>query len=179
VGELAFELHHPRSRGPDLWEALLRTGGDLGIMPHGLDALELLRLEKGHVYLGQDTLPDDTPAKLGLGWAVRGADTPWFVGRPALGRLAGLPPTRRLAGLAFEDAPEDASALRGQPLTVDGVVSGRITSAERSDALGSAIGLGWIRAVDGVFPDRLRAGQTLARVVPTPFYDPEGVRLRA
>ena len=92
VGELAFELHHPRSRGSELWGALLREGRALEISPFGLDALEVLRLEKGHLYLGQDTLPDDTPAKLGLGWAVDLAK-PWFVGKAALERLAELPPT--------------------------------------------------------------------------------------
>src|SRR5207244_5228655 len=35
VGELSFELHHPRSRGVDLWNALLEAGADLGIRPHG------------------------------------------------------------------------------------------------------------------------------------------------
>jgi sarcosine oxidase subunit alpha len=177
VGELAFELHHPRSRGPELWTALLREGEDLGIAPHGLDALELLRLEKGHLYLAQDTLPDDTPAKLGLGWTVDAAK-PWFVGKLALERMAALPMTRRLVGLEFEDAPADASALRGQPLLVGSNVTGRITSAERSDVLGRPVGLGWIRAVGGAFPQELRAGATVARVVRPPFYDPEGARVR-
>ncbi len=86
VGEVAFELHHPRSRGPELWEALVRQGDGLGIRPHGLDALELLRLEKGHVYVGQDTMPDDTPAKLGLAWAVAPGKT--FAG-VACARAAG------------------------------------------------------------------------------------------
>ena len=47
VGELAFELHHPRSRGPELWSALLREGEAFGVTPFGLDTLELLRLEIG------------------------------------------------------------------------------------------------------------------------------------
>ena len=70
VGEVCFELHHPRSRGPELWAALVGEGAAFGLRPHGLDALEILRLEKGHLYVGQDTLPDDTPAKLGLERAV-------------------------------------------------------------------------------------------------------------
>ena len=177
VGELAFELHHPRARGPELWDVLLRAGEPFGVRPHGLDALELLRLEKGHVFLGQDTLPDDTPAKLGLGWAVD-MSKPWFVGKAALERLAGLPLSRRLAGFEFERPPKEASELRGTPLTLRTEVIGRVTSAERSIALDRAIGLGWVRAVDGGFPTELRAGDAIARVVPTPFYDPDGVRLR-
>ena len=157
VGELAFELHHPRSRGPELWDALLREGRALEISPFGLDALEVLRLEKGHLYLGQDTLPDDTPAKLGLGWAVD-MTKPWFVGKAALERLAELPPTRRLAGLEFEGAPADGAELRGAPLTLDGAVVGRVTSAANSASLERAIGLGWIRRGRGRVPERARRG---------------------
>jgi sarcosine oxidase, subunit alpha len=180
VGELAFELHHPRSRGPELWTALAREGAAWELRPHGLDALELLRLEKGHVYLGQDTLPDDTPAKLGMSWAVA-MDKDWFVGKLALERLADLPMTRRLSGLAFDASPADVTALRGAPLLVDGRVVGRVTSAERSIALDRPIGLGWIRASGHGFPEVLDVagdGRVRARVVPTPFYDPAGERLR-
>jgi sarcosine oxidase subunit alpha len=173
VGELSFELHHPGSRGPELWDALLEAGRDAGIRPHGLDALDLLRLEKGHIYLGQDTLPDDHPWKLGLGWAVA-MDKGDFAGRTALERMRALPLERRLVGLSFDAEPQ-----RGAPLSFEGRIVGRVTSCATSPALGRAIGLGWLRAVDGAFPDPLRAGDVPTRVVVPPFYDPEGARLRA
>jgi len=178
VGELAFELHHPRRRGPDLWRELVDAGREWDLRPHGLDALELLRLEKGHVYLGQDTMPDDTPTKLRMSWAVD-MSKEWFVGKQALERMSSLPPVRRQVGLEFSGGPADTAALRGEPLIVRGTVVGRITSAERSIALDRAIGLGWVRTVDGGFPERLETGSgATARVVPTPFYDPEGGRMR-
>jgi len=178
VGELAFELHHPRRRGPELWAALADAGRDWDLMPHGLDALELLRLEKGHVYIGQDTMPDDTPAKLGMPWAVDMSKR-WFVGKRALERMGELPMARRHVGLEFSGGPRATADLRGEPLLVEGQVVGRITSAERSIVLDRPIGLGWIRAVDGGFPDRLRTGSgATASVVTTPFYDPDGGRMR-
>ncbi len=103
---------------------------------------------------------------------------PWFVGKAALERMAGLPPWRRLSGFEFERPPRDAAELRGMPLTSRDEVVGRVTSAERSIALDRAIGLGWVRAVDGGFPTELRAGGAIARAVPRPFYDPEGMRVR-
>ena len=172
VGEVSFELHHPRSRGAELWDALLEAGRDEGIRPHGLDALDLLRLEKGHVYLGQDTLPDDHPWKLGLGWAVA-MDKPDFVGRTALERMRSLPLERTLVGLSFDREPQ-----RGAPLSVRGRIVGRVTSCASSPAVGAPIGLGWVRALDGEFPTSLRAGDAEARVVDRPFYDPQGARLR-
>ncbi len=178
VGELSFELHHARSQGPALWGALEREGAAFDLMPHGLDALELLRLEKGHIYVGQDTLPDDTPAKLGLGWTVD-MGKGWFLGQAALERLAALPPARRLVGLTFEGGPDDTAELRGEPLVVGDSMVGRVTSAERSIALDLPVGLGWVRAdPDGVFPERLVAAGAVAIVTPAPFYDPEGLRMR-
>ncbi|MEX1263025.1 MAG: 2Fe-2S iron-sulfur cluster-binding protein [Actinomycetota bacterium] len=178
VGELAFELHHPRSRGPELWQALVEAGREWHLVPHGLDALELLRLEKGHVYLGQDTMPDDTPAKLDMSWAVD-MSKPWFVGKMALERMATLGLARRHVGLELTGGPADTAELRGEPLLVGGDVVGRVTSAEHSIALGRAIGLGWIRSVDDGFPEELVTGSgAVATVVPTPFYDPGGGRMR-
>ena len=175
VGEVAFELHHPRSHGPDLWRALMEAGTPLGIVPHGLDALEVLRLEKGHVYVGQDTLPDDTPAKLGLAWAVHPGKR--FAATRALERLSALPPERRLVGLGFEGG---GAELRGVPLRADDRIVGRVTSAARSPILDRSIGLGWIRSgAEGRFPDELRAGHIRAHVATTPFYDPAGERLDA
>ena len=174
VGEVSFELHHPRSRGPELWAAIVERGAEFGLRPHGLDALEVLRLEKGHLYVGQDTLPDDTPAKLGLGWAV--APGKRSAATRALERLAALPLERKLVGLEFE---RGGAELRGVPLQAGGRILGRVTSAARSPILERSIGLGWIRQEpDGGFPDELRADGTLARVVPTPFLDPAGERLR-
>ena len=177
VGELAYELHHPRRRGPALWEALSRAGEAFDLRPHGLDALELLRLEKGHIYLGQDALPDDTPAKLGMTWVVD-MGKPAFVGKAALERMAQSPLERKLVGLRFDGIDGAVADLRGVPLFAEGRAVGRITSAEASPAAQAAIGLGWIRAVDGSFPERLVANGVTATVVPTPFYDPKGKRLR-
>lgn len=173
VGELGYELHHPRSRSVELWDALMQAGATWDIAPHGLDALDILRLEKGHIFLAQDTLPDDHPDKLGLGWAVD-MRKPWFVGKRSLERMAQIPLERKLVGLRFDGPPQ-----RGAPLTAGDTIVGRITSCTVSNAVGESIGLGWIRAVDGVFPPTLTSGQLNATVVPTPFYDPEGVRLRA
>jgi sarcosine oxidase subunit alpha len=173
VGELSYELHHPRSRGVELWDALLEAGRDLGIRPHGLDALDVLRLEKGHFYLAQDTLPDDHPAKLGLGWAVA-MDKPAFIGKVALERMAAFPVERKLVGFRFDATPQ-----RGAPVYAGERIVGRVTSCAVSPALGYPIGLGWLRAVDGDFPERVRAGAVPATVVPRPFYDPEGARIRA
>jgi glycine cleavage system aminomethyltransferase T len=83
---------------------------------------------------------------------------------------------RKLVGLEFD---RGGAELRGLPLSSGGRILGRVTSAAYSPSLETGIGLGWIRrGPDGSFPEELRTGRAVARVVRTPFYDPEGARLR-
>ena len=74
----------PVDRSVELWRALMDAGADLGIRPHGLQALFGLRLEKGHVIVGMDTELDTTPRRIGMDWAAR-MDKPWFIGRGRAG----------------------------------------------------------------------------------------------
>jgi sarcosine oxidase subunit alpha len=174
VGELSYELHHRSSDSVRLWDALLEAGQELGIRPHGLEALRLLRLEKGHVIVGQDTDFDSTPEKLNMPWAVK-LEKPTFVGRAALKRLEGVEPERKLVALRFEGEPPP----EGAALTASGRYVGHLTSARRSPVLGHGVALGWTVRVDGAFPERFESVGAVGTVVSHAFYDPEGARLRA
>ena len=172
TGETAFELHHPIDRSVELWRALLELGADLGIRPHGLQALFGLRLEKGHVIVGMDTELDTTPRRLGMDWAAR-MDKPFFIGRAALERTSKLPDHRRWVGFTM-DGP---APLEGAPIRSDGEVVGNVTGSWDSPLFGRALMLGWLRRTP--FPDRVEIDGREAVVTPTPFYDPEGHRARA
>ena len=174
TGEAAFELHHPLDGSFQLWRVLLGAGQDLGIRPHGLQALFGLRLEKGHVIVGMDTELDTTPARLGMDWAVR-LEKPAFIGRASLERTAKLPETRRWMGFAMDGAaPPEGSPIR----SIDGgEIIGNVTGSWTSPLLGKALLLGWQRRTP--FADRVEIDGREAVVTSTPFYDPEGARARA
>ena len=89
VGELGYEIHVPSSMGEALWDALLEAGRELDIRPVGIEAQRILRLEKGHLIVGQDTDAMATPAEAGMGWAIA-RRKPFFVG----GRSPGDPRQR-------------------------------------------------------------------------------------
>jgi glycine cleavage system T protein len=172
TGEASFELHHPVDRSAELWRSLLDAGRDLGIRPHGLQALFALRLEKGHVIIGLDTELDTTPRRLGMEWAVN-LEKPDFLGREALLRTADLPDHRRLVGLTMAgQAPTE-----GSPIWAGGDVIGHVTSSFTSPALGQAVMLGWLKR--SPFPHEVEVDGRRAAVTPPPFYDPEGLRARA
>jgi sarcosine oxidase subunit alpha len=179
VGELSYELHHASRQSESLWDALLDAGRSLDIRPHGLDALKLLRLEKGHILIGQDTDFDTTPSKVGLDFAVK-MDKPDFVGLTALQRIAALPRERSLLSMTFAGrrAPEE-----GAQLFVGGTHVGNLTSSRFSPSLNCGVALGWVRHPVGAPPSRITARDTVGDsegvVTKGPFYDPKGERLRA
>jgi glycine cleavage system T protein len=172
TGEASFEIHHPVDRSVDLWRGLMAMGGDMGIRPHGLQALFALRLEKGHVIIGMDTELDSTPRRLGMDWAVN-MDKRDFLGRDALARTAALPDHRRLVGLTM-DGP---APTEGSPIWSDGDVIGHVTSTFASPTLGHAVMLGWQKRTP--FPEQVEVDGRTATVGAPPFYDPEGARARA
>jgi glycine cleavage system aminomethyltransferase T len=172
TGETAFELHHPIDRSVELWRALMTLGADLGIRPHGLQALFGLRLEKGHVIVGMDTELDTTPRRLGMDWAVR-MEKPRFIGRGSLERAAKLPDHRRWVGFTMPGA----APAEGTPIWHAGDVVGNVTGSWTSPLLGKALMLGWLRRTP--FPTEVEIDGRVAVVTPTPFYDPEGRRARA
>ncbi|MEO0495570.1 MAG: 2Fe-2S iron-sulfur cluster-binding protein, partial [Actinomycetota bacterium] len=55
TGELSYEIHVPSGHAVHVWEQLLEQGADLGVKAFGLEAQRIMRLEKGHVIVGQDT----------------------------------------------------------------------------------------------------------------------------
>ena len=91
-GELAYEVAVPGQQALGVWSALLAAGERFGIRPYGLDALNTLRIEKGHVTtaeLNGNTTADD----LGLQRLLKKQGD--FVGR-ALAQRAGLTGAERL-----------------------------------------------------------------------------------
>jgi sarcosine oxidase subunit alpha len=184
VGELGYEIHCPGAYGLHLWEAILTAGE---VRPFGVEAQRILRLEKGHLIVGQDTDALASPLGAGLERMVR-FGKPQFHGREALLRLKEVGSKTRLVGFTFPEgagprADNDwARQLEGCQVVEQGHPVGRVTSARYSPTLEKYVGLAWVpeaRAAPGQsFSIRCDGRDVAALVVPTPFYDPEGKRLR-
>jgi sarcosine oxidase subunit alpha len=179
VGETGYEIHFPSAYGEHIWDAIMEAGRSGGIAAFGLEAQRILRLEKQHILVGQDTDAESDPFEVGLGWMVK-PEKDDFLGRRALRDLMEREPEERLVGFTAPDQwlpPEGASVVH------DGTWVGRVTSARRSAAVGSVIGLAWVpadRATDGsTFEIQFGGSHTTATVRTAPFYDPRGERLRS
>ncbi|HSM57482.1 MAG TPA: FAD-dependent oxidoreductase [Candidatus Sulfomarinibacteraceae bacterium] len=183
TGELSYEIHCPAGYGPHLWQALMEAGADEGIAPFGVEAQRVLRLEKAHLIIGQDTDALSDPFGAGLGWAVK-MDKDDFLGRRSLLRVADNSPAQRLCGFKMCDpqlAP--AEGLQVVEQTAEGLtIVGHVTSSRYSPSLEEAIGLCWLpaRLADPgtKIAIRLEDGRLVeAEVCGGAFYDPEGRRL--
>jgi sarcosine oxidase subunit alpha len=179
VGELGYEMHFPAEYGEYLWEALLEAGREFGIVPFGVEAQRVLRLEKLHIIPGHDTDALSNPLEADMGWVVK-LDKPDFIGRAALAGVKARGLRQRLVGfeLLTRVVPGEGDAV-----VADGLPVGRVTSAKWSAILGRAIGMAWVPAelaIDGGQIHVKSNGQTYSGLVVTkPFYDPEGKRLRS
>jgi sarcosine oxidase subunit alpha len=178
VGEVGWELHHTASRSEELWAALLEAGKAHGVQPFGIQAQRLLRLEKGHIIVSQDTDFETTPWRVDMGWAVK-LEKDWFVGKRALVRKQETP-TEKLIAYRGEGGSRSAP-WEGAAVKVDGNLVGRVTSSWYSWSLGYPIGLAWVKPEFADEGRRLLIGKEnlSASVVRGAFYDPEGAKLRA
>jgi len=185
TGELGYEIHVPAGYAEPLWARLLEEGEDLGTMPFGLEAQRILRLEKGHIIVGQDTDSLTTPLEAGQEWAVK-TDKDDFIGKSALSRQAQRGVEQCLVGFQMDDdavvPPEGVLVVEGSARH-DLQMAGYVTSARFSPTLGRSIGLAWVpheQADPGsTITIRIEGALHRARVVEVPFYDPEGEALRS
>jgi sarcosine oxidase subunit alpha len=185
TGELGFEVNVPADFGEAVVEAIWAEGEKVGAVAYGLDALHLLRAEKGYVIVGQDTDGSATPDDLGLSRMVA-MGKPDFIGKRSLS-LADLarPGRRQLVGLLPDDpnfAPDEGAQIVAEAAPAKGASAlGWVSSSYFSPTLQRSFALALV--ADG----RNRIGQTLfattmaaarpVKLVEPVFYDKEGRRL--
>ena len=179
VGELGYEIHVGQHFGEALWDALMAAGSDHKMMPFGVEAQRVLRLEKGHIIIGQDTDAMSNPLEVQMAWAVS-RKKPFFVGGRTIAELEKAQLNRSLLGFVVND--RQAPIPLESQLVLDGKqMVGRVTSCEYSPTLDKPVGLAYapcekteagsqivIKSTGGV--------RVTADVVDLPFYDPDNRR---
>ena len=183
TGELSYEIHVSASYGLHVWEALFDAGSDLGVGAFGIEAQRIMRLEKGHFIVGQDTDGLTVGYGADLDWCIK-LDKDDFVGKPELQWQSQRTNYQRLVGLQPLDpnvVPAEASQL------VEGKKSivGRVTSSRFSPTLNRSICLGYVEprlAIPGTFvtcqlPDRSRI--QLLVIQGLSHFDTDGLRMKS
>src|SRR6185503_15628974 len=203
TGDLGYELWVANEHAVELWDALFEAGAPHGLLPMGLDALDVARVEAGFLLGGVDytsarraliARQKPTPYELGFDWMVELEREP-FVGQAALARHAAAGPVRRFVGLEidWEDFEriyeryalpphlETGTSREGVPLFRGGRQIGYATSRSWSPLLKKYLALGTVDA-DLAAPDNeleievtceYERHRARARVCKLPFFDPE------
>jgi aminomethyltransferase len=169
TGEDGFELYCDAELAETLWNALLRAGRDLGLVPAGLGARDTLRLEKAYPLYGHELDDSTTPLEAGLEWVVK-FSKPAFIGREVLARQKSEGLRRRLVGL---ELLEPGIARSGYTLYWNDRAVGRVTSGTKSPTLGKSIALGYVSCeaaeAGEIVQVEIRARRTAAKIVSLPF----------
>ena len=185
TGELSYEVHCPSGYALHVWEALMDAGREFGIVPFGVEAQRILRLEKAHIIVGQDTDAMSDPLSANMEWAVK-FDKPDFLGKPSLMRISTEGPKQLLVGFKMVEpdvVPDEGLQIVDPEADGQLEIIGWVTSSRFSPTLEEAIGLCWLPpdiASQNGAPFTIRMGNNLkeARVHHGAFYDPDGERLR-
>lgn len=186
-GELAYEISVPTRYGKSLMSVLMDAGKEFDVTPYGIEALSVMRVEKGHA-AGAELNGQTTAKNLGLGGFV--SEKKDFIGK-TLSERAELnrEDAWRLVGLVPKDKSKTLKAgahfiNHGDAATTENDL-GWMTSVAWSPMLGHSIGLGFIRAGDQRMGETIRAvnpamnSEIDVQIVSRHFYDPEGEHLRA
>jgi sarcosine oxidase subunit alpha len=183
-GELAYELAVPAHAARRVWEAILAAGKPWGIRPYGLDALNTLRIEKGHVTtaeLNGNTSADD----LGFGRMLKKSGD--FIGR-TLATRAGLTATDRLQLVGVRPLDRQHRLRNGMHLVAPdapGRSLGYVTSSTPSVELAGWVGLALLAGGRARIGAQLLGvsvihGERIALEIVSPhMLDPENTRVRA
>lgn len=173
TGEDGFEVYAAADRAEQLWNKLLETGKEHGILPCGLAARNTLRLESAMSLYGHELSDEISTLEANLGWITK-LQKGDFIGRDQIAALKESGLTRKLIGFEMK---EPGIARDGFDIYVGDEKVGVVTSGSPAPFLKKNIGLAFLP------PEFANVGQEIridvrgkrlaAEVVPTPFYKRE------
>ncbi len=182
-GELGYEVFCHPDDAPAVWDVIWQAGEPHGMLPLGLEGLDMLRIESGLIFANYEFDDQTDPYEAGIGFTVPlKSKEEDFVGREALVRRK-QNPQRKLVGLELVG---DEVAAHGDCVRIGRHQVGVVTSAMRSPILKKNIALCRIAIEHSEIGTEVEVGKLdghskrlPAKVVPFPFYDPEKKRPRS
>ena len=203
TGDLGYELWVRPQHAEELWDRLVEAGSRYGVLPAGMVALDMARIEAGLLLIEVDYISShfariesqkSSPFELGLGWAVA-LDADGFIGQKALRAEKARGSKWSFIGLAIDwvdleklyykvDLPPQVTGRASRvpvPLYKNGKQIGQITSRTFSPLLKRYIGLGTVLSEYAAISSQVEIEITVeysrqrgqATIAETPFFNPE------
>lgn len=184
TGDISYEISIPARAAAQLWEAVVQAGAPLGAALIGIEALSILRAEKGYIMVGKDTDGETMPQDLGFGIPRQKKKTPFIGDRSLHSAKASHAARKGLVGLSLPPGspalPTGAHAITGDatPRSL-----GYVTSSYESPFLGHPVALALLEGAEQLMGQQIEIWHQEKRftaLVCSPcFFDPEGSRLHA
>ncbi|MFQ5624106.1 MAG: DUF1989 domain-containing protein [Paracoccaceae bacterium] len=181
-GELGYEVFcHPRD-AEEVFDAIWAAGEPKGMVPLGLAALDMLRIEAGLIFAGYEFSDETDPFEAGIGFTVplKTQDDD-FIGRRAIEERKAHP-HRKLVGL---DVAGGLVPQHGDCIHVGKARVGVVTSAVKSPFLGKTIALARVDIAHCEVGTDVEVGQLdgeqkrlMAKVTTFPHFDPTKERVK-
>lgn len=169
TGEQGYELFVPADRAGALWDSIMTTGSDRGLLSCGFSCRDILRMETGHLLYGNDLDETRTPLESGLGSFVDFKKE--FIGKEALLKLRAEGPKQKLAGFVLVDkgVPKSGGSIFSESREIGVVTSGVLSPHRRT-----GIGLGYVVSryaqTGQEIEIEVRDKEIAAKIVDLPFY---------
>ena len=168
TGELGYELYCAAADGPKLWDMLLETGKEYGLIPCGLGARDTLRLEAAMPLYGHEMDDTVSPLETDLGAFVK-LDKDDFIGKEAL--IAAGEPKRARIGLKVTSrgiVREHCPVFKGD------MQIGMTTSGTHCPFIGMPVAMALVDSAHSEIGTEVeaevRGRKVTAEVVALPFY---------
>ena len=183
TGELGYEIWcHPRDAAK-VFDAVWEAGQPHGLKPMGLAALDMVRIEAGLIFAGNEFSDQTDPFEAGIGFAVPlKTKRDDFIGRDALIRRKDHP-SRKLVGL---DIDANVNVGHDDCVHIGRAQVGVVTSSMRSPVLRKNIALARVDIMHGALGTEVEIGKLdghqkrlPARIVAFPHFDPQKTRPRS
>jgi aminomethyltransferase len=182
TGELGYEIWCHPDDATAVWDAVFAAGAPHGMIPMGLAALDMLRIEAGLVFAGYEFTDETDPFEAGIGFTVPLKKQEDFIGKAALERRRAHP-QRALVGLELAG---NEVVGHGDCVHVGRARIGTVTSGTRSPILRKSIAMARVDIAYAAPGTEVEIGKLdghqkrlPATVVPFPFYDPQKTKVRA
>ena len=148
-GDLGYEIWCKNEDAINVWDSLFTFNRDYKVLPAGMNALEMVRVEAGFIQPNADFMSAEqalrpnrmrNPYELGMGWLVD-LNKNYFTGKKNLVNLKKKTLTKKLVGLDIQgDKPAIGSVLYDKNKKEIGIV----TAGMWSPSLKSNIAFGYV-----------------------------------
>ena len=169
TGELGYEIYASTDSINVIWEALIETGKNDGLVPAGLGCRDTLRLEMNYLLYGNDIDQTINPLEAGLNWITK-LDKSDFIGREAI-----VAEKNKINKTIFSFIMLDKAIPRsGYEVIPGGSSVGNVTSGTMSPSLKKGIGIGYIDKsyyeIGANIKIDVRGKLKQAQLIKAPFY---------